>query len=72
MYKLWQRQIEAYQVLSKNVNSQKTEEKKKDYLTLAPNVFVLSKIDESNITTMNFDPSWFRISQRFISFEVQK
>lgn len=24
MYKLWQRQIEAYQVLSKNVNSQKT------------------------------------------------
>lgn len=37
MYKLWQWQIEAYQVLSKNVNSQK-KKIKKEILTGAPNV----------------------------------
>lgn len=40
MYKLWQRQIEAYQVLSKNVNSQK---KKKKIFTPAPNVLYIKE-----------------------------
>lgn len=40
MYKLWQRQIEAYRVLSKNVNSQKTERK---ILNVAPNVLFIKE-----------------------------
>lgn len=49
-------------------------QKKKILNFSSQNVFFLSKIDESNITTMNLlhDLSWFRISWRFISFEVQK
>lgn len=40
MYKLWQRQTEACQVLSKNVNSQK-KQKMKILIALAPNVLFI-------------------------------
>lgn len=70
MYKLWQRQIEAYQVLSKNVNSQKKTENKN--INFSSQCVVLSKIDEPNRTTTNMihDPG-SEYLLRFISFEVQ-
>lgn len=45
MYKLWQRQIDAYKVLSRNVNSQKN-------IKYELPMRYLSKIDESN----HYDP----------------